>query len=55
MKDSKVFSLRKTNEVVNIVNNFENTTTHSVAFDNYGTNLLTGSGNGLNIHGGKNL
>jgi len=55
MKDSKVFSLRKTNEVVNVVNHFENTTTHSVAFDHYGTNLLCGSGNGLNIHGGKSL
>eukprot|EP00347_Sterkiella_histriomuscorum_P009835 403339693 len=55
MKDSKVINLRKIQEVQSPVNHFADTTTHSVHFDTYGNYLLSGSGNGINIYGGKTM
>ena len=56
MKDCKVFNLRKINEVQTPFNPFgENTTTHSVSFDQYGGYLVTGSGNGICVYGGKTM
>ncbi|CDW72817.1 UNKNOWN [Stylonychia lemnae] len=55
MKECKVFSLRKTNEVLSPLNTTESNSTQAVSFDHYGGYLLTGSGNVVNIYGGKQL